>query len=144
MEIISFSTILSTTTTNKLLVFNNTSRRCRNRVVMMSSPPLRRLILLRHADSSWEDRSLKAMDGQTAHHLQRAISKYATDDILTLMCMGHNKGWEEAASTLSGASIELKTCNAALLEAAGKSWDEVLTSLDMDVGIGRSKLVRVF
>lgn len=26
---------------------------------------------------------------------------------------------------LSGASIELKTCNAALLEAAGKSWEEV-------------------
>nr|GEW87370.1 hypothetical protein [Tanacetum cinerariifolium] len=166
--------------------------------MMMSSsssvgdPPLRRLILLRHADSSWDDRSLKdhdrpvskagendakqvshklhhlgwipqlilssdatrtrqtlqimqhhvrafleaevhfissfysvaAMDGQTAHHLQRAISKYSTDDILTLMCMGHNKGWEEAASTLSGASIELKTCNAALLEAAGKSWEE--------------------
>ena len=39
--------------------------------------------------------------------------------------MGHNKGWEEAASMLSGASIELKTCNAALLEAIGKSWEEV-------------------
>lgn len=40
-------------------------------------------------------------------------------------CMGHNKGWEEAASMLSGASIELKTCNAALLEASGQSWNEV-------------------
>ncbi|GKF40342.1 histidine phosphatase superfamily protein [Tanacetum coccineum] len=30
--------------------------------------------------------SVAAMDGQTAHHLQRAISKYATDDILTLIC----------------------------------------------------------
>lgn len=40
--------------------------------------------------------------------------------------MGHNKGWEEAASMLSGASIELKTCNAALLEATGKTWEEVL------------------
>lgn len=39
--------------------------------------------------------------------------------------MGHNRGWEEAASMLTGASIELKTCNAALLEATGKSWDEV-------------------
>ncbi|PWA91928.1 Histidine phosphatase superfamily, clade-1 [Artemisia annua] len=68
--------------------------------------------------------SVAAMDGQTAHHLHRAISKYATHDILTVMCMGHNRGWEEAASTLSGASIELKTCNAALLEAAGKSWEE--------------------
>jgi hypothetical protein len=39
--------------------------------------------------------------------------------------MGHNRGWEEAASMLTGASVELKTCNAALLEATGKSWEEV-------------------
>lgn len=26
---------------------------------------------------------------------------------------------------LSGVSVELKTCNAALLEATGKSWEEV-------------------
>ncbi|KAK1425938.1 hypothetical protein QVD17_21303 [Tagetes erecta] len=68
--------------------------------------------------------SVAAMDGQTAHHLQQAICKYARDDIHTLMCMGHNRGWEEAASAFSGASIELKTCNAALLEAAGRSWEE--------------------
>lgn len=40
--------------------------------------------------------------------------------------MGHNRGWEEAASMFSGASIELKTCNAALLEATGNTWEEVL------------------
>lgn len=40
-------------------------------------------------------------------------------------CMGHNKGWEEAASMLSGASVKLKTCNAALLHAFGNSWDDV-------------------
>jgi hypothetical protein len=39
--------------------------------------------------------------------------------------MGHNKGWEEAASMFSGDSVLLETCNAALLEAAGKSWVEV-------------------
>ncbi|KAF9679299.1 hypothetical protein SADUNF_Sadunf06G0000500 [Salix dunnii] len=69
--------------------------------------------------------SIAAMDGQTADHLQQAICSYSRDDILTVMCMGHNRGWEEAASMLSGASIELNTCNAALLEAAGKSWAEV-------------------
>lgn len=31
----------------------------------------------------------------------------------------------------SGASIELKTCNAALLEATGKSWEEVLHTVSM-------------
>ncbi|KAL3820868.1 hypothetical protein ACJIZ3_006773 [Penstemon smallii] len=70
--------------------------------------------------------SIAAMDGQTAEHLRQAICKYSRDEILTIMCMGHNKGWEEAASMFSGASIELKTCNAALLEATGKSWEEVM------------------
>ncbi|XP_028758568.1 uncharacterized protein At3g52155, chloroplastic [Neltuma alba] len=68
--------------------------------------------------------SIAAMDGQTAEHLQKVICKYSRDEILTIMCMGHNRGWEEAASMFSGSSVELKTCNAALLEAAGKSWDE--------------------
>lgn len=40
-------------------------------------------------------------------------------------CMGHNRGWEEAASALCGVSVELKTANAALLEAPGGSWQEV-------------------
>ncbi|KAJ6921268.1 hypothetical protein NC652_015237 [Populus alba x Populus x berolinensis] len=80
--------------------------------------------------------SIAAMDGQTADHLQQAICNYSRDDILTVMCMGHNKGWEEAASMFSGASIELNTCNAALLEAAGKSWAEAFAS----AGLGGWKL----
>ena len=47
------------------------------------------------------------------------------DKKIMYRCMGHNRGWEEAASMFSGISIELKTCNAALLEATGKSWEEV-------------------
>ncbi|CAH2064333.1 unnamed protein product [Thlaspi arvense] len=68
--------------------------------------------------------SIAAMDGQTAEHLQQIISKHSSPDITTVMCMGHNKGWEEAASMLSGASVKLKTCNAALLQAFGNSWEE--------------------
>lgn len=71
--------------------------------------------------------SIAAMDGQTAEHLQHAICKFSRDEILTVMCMGHNRGWEEAASMFSGTSIELKTCNAALLEATGKSWEEAFS-----------------
>ncbi|CAK7323391.1 unnamed protein product [Dovyalis caffra] len=80
--------------------------------------------------------SIAAMDGQTADHLQQAICNYSRDDILTVMCMGHNRGWEEAASMFSGASIELKSCNAALLQAAGKSWEEAFAS----AGLGGWKL----
>ncbi|CAN8278871.1 unnamed protein product [Cochlearia groenlandica] len=68
--------------------------------------------------------SIAAMDGQTTEHIQQIISRYSTPDITTIMCMGHNKGWEEAASMLSGASIKLKTCNAALLQAFGNTWEE--------------------
>ncbi|XP_051135987.1 uncharacterized protein At3g52155, chloroplastic [Andrographis paniculata] len=80
--------------------------------------------------------SVSAMDGQTAEHLQQAICNYSRDEILTIMCMGHNRGWEEAASMFSGASIELKTCNAALLEAAGRSWKEAFST----AGFGGWKL----
>ncbi|KAK4422969.1 putative protein, chloroplastic [Sesamum alatum] len=83
--------------------------------------------------------SIAAMDGQTAEHLQQAICKYSRDEILTIMCMGHNRGWEEAASMFSGASIELKTCNAALLEATGKSWEEAFSL----AGFGGWKLYRI-
>ncbi|KAF5962034.1 hypothetical protein HYC85_003243 [Camellia sinensis] len=41
-------------------------------------------------------------------------------ELILSRCMGHNRGWEEAASMFSGTSIELKTCDAALLEATGK------------------------
>ncbi|KAH8939210.1 hypothetical protein BDL97_15G026800 [Sphagnum fallax] len=167
----------------------------------------RRLILLRHASSSWSDRSLKdherplskwgrhtaadianklnqpgwfpelilcsdairtretleimqshvsdlgevevrflgsfyaiaAMDGQTAQHLQENILKYSRDDVTTVMCMGHNRGWEEAASLLCGISVELKTANAALLEAPGSSWQEAFDK----AGMGGWKLVGI-
>ncbi|MBA0745689.1 hypothetical protein Gogos_008258, partial [Gossypium gossypioides] len=88
--------------------------------------------------------SIAAMDGQTAEHLQRTICQYSRDELFTIMsvsllpaalispwlCMGHNRGWEEAASMFTGASVELKTCNAALLEAPGKSWEEVVAAVE--------------
>jgi phosphohistidine phosphatase SixA len=83
--------------------------------------------------------SIAAMDGQTAQHLQESILKYSSDDVTTVMCMGHNRGWEEAASLLSGVSVELKTANAALLEAPGSSWQEAFDK----AGMGGWKLVGI-
>eukprot|EP00897_Mesotaenium_endlicherianum_P005344 jgi/Mesen1/4838/ME000244S04017 len=60
--------------------------------------------------------SIAAMDGQTAKHLHDTVLEHSNDSQTTVMCMGHNRGWEEAASELSGRIIELKTANAALLE----------------------------
>ncbi|KAI5671312.1 hypothetical protein M9H77_11676 [Catharanthus roseus] len=83
--------------------------------------------------------SVAAMDGQTAEHLQQSICEFSRDEILTVMCMGHNRGWEEAASVLSGVSVELKTCNAALLQATGKSWEEAFSV----AGFGGWKLLHI-
>ncbi|XP_076922832.1 uncharacterized protein At3g52155, chloroplastic-like [Bidens hawaiensis] len=105
------------------LILSSDATRTRQTLQIMQQQQLRAFLEAEvHFLSSFY--SVAAMDGQTAHHLQRAICKYATDDMLTVMCMGHNRGWEEAASTFFGVSVELKTCNAALLEAAGKSWEE--------------------
>ncbi|KAF2286572.1 hypothetical protein GH714_017822 [Hevea brasiliensis] len=84
--------------------------------------------------------SIASMDGQTAEHLQQAIQqavcRYSCDEIHTVMCVGHNRAWEEAASMFTGASVELQTCNAALLEATGKSWEQAF----LLAGLGRWKL----
>ena len=37
----------------------------------------------------------------------------------TVLALGHNKGWEEAASALAGCAVRLEAATAALLEATG-------------------------
>eukprot|EP00252_Welwitschia_mirabilis_P007048 TRINITY_DN18074_c0_g1_i1.p1 TRINITY_DN18074_c0_g1~~TRINITY_DN18074_c0_g1_i1.p1 ORF type:complete len:247 (-),score=32.41 TRINITY_DN18074_c0_g1_i1:233-973(-) len=83
--------------------------------------------------------SVSAMDGQTAQHLQQVICRHSKDDIMTVMCMGHNRGWEEAASMLCGVPIELKTSNAALLQSFGNSWEETFSI----AGFGGWNLVKI-
>ncbi|KAL2622368.1 hypothetical protein R1flu_002573 [Riccia fluitans] len=83
--------------------------------------------------------SVAAMDGETLQHLQEIIYKYSKDDIQTIMCMGHNRGWEEAATLLTGIHVELKTANAALLEATGSSWQEAFEN----AGAGGWKLFAI-
>ncbi len=46
----------------------------------------------------------------------------------TVLCLGHNPGWEDAVSVLIGASTLLTTANAALLERSGGEWSKALES----------------
>jgi len=48
------------------------------------------------------------------------------DDVRTLMLVGHNPGWEEVISVLSGENVVLKTANAALLTGEGENWQQAL------------------
>ena len=48
------------------------------------------------------------------------------DRLDTVMVIGHNPGWEHAASVLSGITLGMTTCNAVLLRGDGDSWAEAL------------------
>lgn len=62
-----------------------------------------------------------AMDGLTADHLRETVSSLVEKDggsddrVRTVMVIGHNKGWEEAASLFCGQAVELQSASAALL-----------------------------
>ena len=73
--------------------------------------------------------AVAAMDGVTADHLKETIVEWAekaesdkTDGearpVRCVLCVGHNKGWEEAASDFTGERVSLQVANAALIECA--------------------------
>jgi len=47
-------------------------------------------------------------------------------DVLTLLVLGHNPGWEEAVYALSGQPIQMTTANAVLLQTEADSWAEAI------------------
>ncbi|KAF8062746.1 hypothetical protein HT031_004076 [Scenedesmus sp. PABB004] len=76
--------------------------------------------------------TVAALDGQTKHHLEETIRAVACDaKTFCVMCVGHNKGWEEAASAFARQAVRLGTASAALFEAGGGGWEDV-TAPDAD------------
>ena len=57
------------------------------------------------------------MDGETRKHLRAEILRFCGDsaaaNLTTVMCVGHNKGWEEAASQLCGQKARPRLMRAA-------------------------------
>ena len=49
-----------------------------------------------------------------------------TEDISTLLVLGHNPGWEDAVADLSGKWVRMTTANAALLESHAEDWAEAI------------------
>lgn len=61
--------------------------------------------------------TVAALDGMTRQKLQECTLELVDDQKHScVMLVGHNKGWEEAASSLSGQAIKLRTASAALLQ----------------------------
>ena len=54
--------------------------------------------------------------------LQAVVSSEAAPSQACVLCLGHNRGWEEAASELAGRAVRLGNSHAALLLGAGASW----------------------
>ena len=52
-----------------------------------------------------------------------------TEDISTLLVLGHNPGWEDATEELSGQWVRMTTANAALLQSDAEDWT---TAMDTD------------
>eukprot|EP00238_Polyblepharides_amylifera_P009667 CAMPEP_0196576852 /NCGR_PEP_ID=MMETSP1081-20130531/6020_1 /TAXON_ID=36882 /ORGANISM="Pyramimonas amylifera, Strain CCMP720" /LENGTH=178 /DNA_ID=CAMNT_0041895571 /DNA_START=288 /DNA_END=824 /DNA_ORIENTATION=+ len=71
--------------------------------------------------------TISALDGLTRSHLQEQVLELVDESTLCVMCVGHNRGWEEAVSDFCGSEIELQTGNAALLESKGASWKDVFS-----------------
>ncbi|EEH59223.1 phosphohistidine phosphatase [Micromonas pusilla CCMP1545] len=101
-----------------------------------------------------------AMDGVTAAHLKETIVKTSEaaaaekkknggggGGVKTVMCIGHNKGWEEAASEFAGEPVKLNVANAALLEYVGdggEDWAKVFDGARGAGGLGeKSGAIRV-
>lgn len=61
-------------------------------------------------------------------HELAALLETASDELRTVMALGHNPGWEDAAARLSDAEPELRTSCAALLQSRdGRSWRDLMT-----------------
>ncbi|MFK7929321.1 MAG: histidine phosphatase family protein [Myxococcota bacterium] len=51
-----------------------------------------------------------------------------SDDVHTVLVLGHNPGWEGAASALSQQPMHMTTANAALIELVPTGWAEAIST----------------
>ena len=59
--------------------------------------------------------------------LQHALEQHA-GTARTVLALGHNPGWEQAASFLTGIGIDMSTAHACLLRASAPSWKVAVSS----------------
>jgi len=61
------------------------------------------------------------------HEIREAVAG-VSDEVASVLVLGHNPGWQAAVVWLTGRSVPMTTANAALLEASGTTWRDVLRS----------------
>ena len=97
------------------IVYSSDSARTRETIELMSdafapTPTVTYLHSLYHAG---------------VHEIREAAVETSAE-VQTVMMLGHNPGWQHAVGWFSGEFTEMTTANAALLQATGESWREVL------------------
>ncbi len=72
----------------------------------------------------------------------QAVSASWPEEVVTMLVLGHNPGWEDAMTMLSGRAEVMTTANAALLVGEGTSWEDALEKgWDLDQLIRPRELV---
>ena len=79
----------------------------------------------------------KAMLGGTSE-LRSEVARLS-GDVRTVLVFGHNPGWEEAVTELSGREMRITTANVVLLEGEGATWREALRGPLSVAGVVRPK-----
>jgi hypothetical protein len=65
------------------------------------------------------------------------ITEIADDDCdHVVMCVGHNRGWEEAASSFAGRHVSLQTSCTALLRTEAPTWHAAMDAEQRWVCVG--------
>ena len=59
------------------------------------------------------------------HEIRDAVIQ-TSDDVQTVMVLGHNPGWQHAVGWLSGKFESMTTANAALLETSSDNWRDAM------------------
>ncbi|KAJ9518852.1 hypothetical protein QJQ45_026099, partial [Haematococcus lacustris] len=113
-----------------LILASNATRTRETLMTMMTASPALEQVDAHYYGSLY---TVAALDGQTQQHLSECLLEVVNSDKHScVMCVGHNKGWEEAASSWSGRAIKLGTATAALLQVSqladtsGTSWPQRL------------------
>jgi len=72
--------------------------------------------------------TISQLDGQTRAHIETIVETEAQSHHGCVLCLGHNKGWEEAASSFADQQVKLGNCSAAVLSGLGQNWSEAFKS----------------